>query len=66
MLILSCFYYAFVRVSLLMPCGHLLALVFLCLIVKLSLSHWYPGSGVVLDRIDSLYLPSSLLFYDIL
>ena len=24
-----------------------------CLIIKLSLSHWYPGSGVVLDRIDS-------------
>ena len=21
--------------------------------VSLSLSHWYPGSGVVLDRIDS-------------
>ena len=21
--------------------------------VNLSLSHWYPGSGVVLDRIDS-------------
>ena len=25
----------------------------MCLIVKLSLSHWYPGSGVVLDCIDS-------------
>ena len=24
-----------------------------CLIVTLSLSHWYPGSGVVLDCIDS-------------
>ena len=24
-----------------------------CLTVSLSLSHWYPGSGVVLDRIDS-------------
>ena len=24
-----------------------------CLIVKFPLSHWYPGSGVVLDRIDS-------------
>ena len=24
-----------------------------CLIVKLSLSHWYPGSRVVLDCIDS-------------
>ena len=31
--------------------------------VSLSLSHWYPGSGVVLDCIDSrslhTYLPSS-------
>ena len=26
---------------------------------------WYPGSGVVLDRIDSWFLPSSLLFNDI-
>ena len=24
-----------------------------CLIVSLSLSHWYPGSGVVLDCVDS-------------
>ena len=24
-----------------------------CLIVTLSVSHWYPGSGVVLDCIDS-------------
>ena len=24
-----------------------------CLSVSLSLSHWYPGSGVVLDCIDS-------------
>ena len=24
-----------------------------CFIVSLSLSHWYPGSGVVLDCIDS-------------
>ena len=24
-----------------------------CLCVSLSLSHWYPGSGVVLDCIDS-------------
>ena len=29
--------------------------------MKLSLSHWYPGSGVVLDYIDHLSLPS--LFY---
>ena len=31
----------------------LFALVCLCLTVSLSLSHWYPGSGVVLDCIDS-------------
>ena len=24
-----------------------------CLTVSLSLSHWYPGSGMVLDCIDS-------------
>ena len=24
-----------------------------CLTVNLSLSHWYPGTGVVLDCIDS-------------
>ena len=28
-------------------------LVFLCLTVSLALSYWYPGSGVVLDCIDS-------------
>ena len=26
---------------------------FWCLTVSLSLSHWYPGSGLVLDCIDS-------------
>ena len=31
----------------------LLALVCGCLTVSLSLSHWYPGTGVVLDCIDS-------------
>ena len=30
----------------------LLALVLWCLTVSLSLSHWYPGSGGVLDCID--------------
>ena len=46
-------------VCLLMACGHLLGkgLPFgSCLwglIVKLSPFHWYPGSGVVLDCIDS-------------
>ena len=28
-------------------------LALVCLTVSLSLSHWYPGSGVVLDCIDS-------------
>ena len=32
-----------------------------CLIVSSLLSHWYPGSGVVLDCIDSWSLSSSLL-----
>ena len=51
-----------------MPCGHLLRKGWplgsrlWCLIVKLSLSHWYPVSGVVLDCIDSWYLPSFLLY----
>ena len=41
-----------------MPCGHLLGKGWplgsrlWCLTVSLSLSHWYPGSGVVLDCID--------------
>ena len=67
MIFLSCFCYAFVRICLLMPCGHLLGKGWplgsrlWCLIVKLSLSHWYPGSGVVLDCIDSWSLPSFLL-----
>ena len=33
--------------------------------VSLSLSHWYPGSGVVLDCIDSCSLhPYSLCLYE--
>ena len=58
----------FVMLSL-MPCGHLLGKGWplgsrlWCLIVKLSLSHWYPGSGVVLDCIDSWSLPFFLLLY---
>ena len=31
--------------------------------VSLSLSHWYPGSGVVLDCIDSLSLHLYLLLF---
>ena len=58
---LSCVCYAFVRVRLYVPCCHLLGraigsvwcLTVWCLTVSLSLSHWYPGSGVVLDCIDS-------------
>ena len=59
MLFLSCFCYAFMRVCLLMSCGHLLGKGrplgsrLGCLIMKLSLSHWYPKSGMVLDCIES-------------
>ena len=71
-LFLSCVCYAFVRVCLLMPCGHLLGKGWplgsrlWCLIVDLLLSHWYPGSGLVLDCIDSwsqIYLKLSLITY---
>ena len=34
---------------------------FVCLTVSLSLSHWYPGSGVVLDCINSWSLHPYLL-----
>ena len=61
MFCLSCVCYAFVRVCLFVPCGHLLAMGLplssrlrcLTVILSLSLSHCYPGSGVVLDCIDS-------------
>ena len=65
--ILSCVCYAFVRVCLFVPCGHLLGKDWplgsrvWCLIVRLSLSHWYLGSGVVLDCIDSWSLHPYLL-----
>ena len=67
MFFLSCVCYAFVRVSLFVPCGHLpgkdwpIGSSLWCLIVSLSLSHWYPGSGVVLDCIDSRSLHSYVL-----
>ena len=67
MLFLACFCYAFVRVCILMPYGHLLGkgwplgLRLWCLMVKLSLAHWYPRSGVVLDCIDSWSLSFFLL-----
>ena len=49
MFFLSCVCYAFVRVCLFVPCGHLLGKDWplgsrlWCLTVSLSLSHWYPG-----------------------
>ena len=57
----------FMCVCLLMHCGHLLGKGWplgsrlWCLIVMLSLSFLYTGSGVVLDCIDSWLLPSFLL-----
>ena len=62
-----CVCYAFVRVCLYVPCGHLVGKAWplgsrlWCLTVSLSLSHWYPGSGVVLDCIDSSSLHPYLL-----
>ena len=56
---LSCVCYAFVRVCLYVPGGHLLGKGLppgsrlWCPTVSLLLSHWYPGSGMVLDCIDS-------------
>ena len=49
----------FVRVCLFVPCNDLLenglplGSRLWCQNVSLSQSHWYPGSGVVLDCIDS-------------
>ena len=51
--------YAFVGVCLFVPCGHLLGKGWplgsrlWCITVSVSLSHWYPGSSVVLDCINS-------------
>ena len=52
---LFCLVFAvFVRVYLYVLCGHLTSwLSFVVSAVSLSLSHWYPGPGVVLDCIDS-------------
>ena len=61
---LLCFFmsfvcYAFVCVCLFASCGHLLGKGWplgsrlWCSTVSLTLSHWYLGSGVVLDCIDS-------------
>ena len=49
----------YASVCLCVPCGHLLGngrplgSRLWCLTVNLLLSHWYPGSGMVLDCIDS-------------
>ena len=67
---LSCVCYAFVRVCLYVLCGHLLGKGWplgsrlWCLTVSLSLSHWYPGSGAVLDCIDSWYLHPYFLYFN--
>ena len=59
---LSCVCYAFVHVCLFVPCGHLLGKGWPLgsrlwrLTLRLSLSHLYPGSGVVLDCIDPPHL----------
>ena len=51
-----------------MPCGHLLGKGLplgsrlWCLTLSLLLSHWYPGSSVVLDCIDSWSLHPYLLY----
>ena len=56
---LLCVCYVFVRVCICVFCGHLLGKGwpfgsrFWCLTASLSLYHWFPGSGVVLDCIDS-------------
>ena len=68
---LLCFFLScvcFVRVCLYVTCGHLLGKSWplgsrlWCFTVSLLLSHWYPGSGVVLDCIDSWSLHPYLLW----
>ena len=55
------------RICLFVPCDHLLGMGWpldsrlWCITVSLSLSHWYPGSGVVLDCIYSRSLHPYLL-----
>ena len=69
MFFLSFVCHAFVRVCLFVSCGHLLGKGWplcsrlWCLTVCLSLSHWYPGSGVVLDCIDSWSLHLYFLWH---
>ena len=52
MFFLSCGCYAFMHV-LEKGLTSWLSFVVYCITLSLSLSHWYPRSGVVLDRIDS-------------
>ena len=65
---LSCVWYAFVLVCLYVPCvlllekGWPLGSHLWCITVSLLLSHWYPGSGVVLNCIDSWSLHPYLLW----
>ena len=67
--VLSCVCYVFVHVCLYVLCGHLLGKSWPLgsrlwrLTVSLSLSHWFPGSGVVLDCIDSWSLHPYLLLW---
>ena len=69
--VLSCVCYVFVRICLYVLCGHLLGKDWplgsrlWCLTVSLSLSHWYPGSGAVLDCIDSWSLHPYLLLFQL-
>ena len=59
MFFLPCVCYAFVCVCLYVPYGHLLGKGLTlgsrlwCPTVSLALSHWHPGSGDVLDCVDS-------------
>ena len=67
--VLSCVCYVFLCVCLFVLCGYLqckdwpLRSRLWCLTVSLSLSHLYPGSGVVLDCIDSWSLHPYLLWF---
>ena len=67
---LSCVCYALVSVCLYVPCGHLLgkdwplgSRLWCPTVIILSLSLWYPWSGVVLDCNDSWYLHPYLLLW---
>ena len=52
-LCLLCLFCASVYMCLVVTCWERPDLCLWCLTVSLSLSQWYPGSGVVLDCIDS-------------